>query len=104
LNAWRRAKAVLGYIQGKRVITMAEELDVTRGSINRWLQWYEANGIEGLVPKKPPGGAPRLTDEQQAELASTVIAGPQAAGYATGVWTGPMIGDWIRRKFGGPVS
>ena len=28
---------------------MAAELDVTRGSINRWLQWYEADGIEGLV-------------------------------------------------------
>jgi transposase len=100
LNAWRRAKAVLGYIKGKRVIAMAEELDVTRGSINRWLQWYEADGIEGLVPKKPPGGPPRLTDEQLAEVAATVVAGPQAAGYSTGVWTGPMVGDWIRREFG----
>jgi transposase len=100
LSAWRRAKAVLGYIQGKKVIAMAAELDVTRGSINRWLQWYEADGIEGLVPKKPPGGTPRLTDEQMAKVATTVAAGPQAAGYNTGVWTGPMIGDWIRREFG----
>jgi transposase len=100
LNGWRRAKAVLGYIRGKRVIAMAEELDVTRGSINRWLQWYEADGIEGLVPKKPPGGVPRLTGEQLGELAAAVMAGPQAAGYSSGVWTGPMIGDWIRREFG----
>jgi len=100
LNAWRRGKAVLGYINGKRVIMMAEDLDVTRGSINRWLQWYEADGIEGLTPKKPPGASPKLTDDQMAELIMTIIVGPQAAGYRSGVWTGPMIGDWIRREFG----
>jgi transposase len=100
LSAWRRAQAVLGYLKGKRVIAMAEELGVTRGSINRWLQWYEADGIEGLVPKKPPGCPPRLDDEQLSKIASTVVAGPQAAGFSTGVWTGPMVGDWIRREFG----
>ena len=100
LNTWRRAKAVLGYIGGKRVVEMAQELDVTRGSINRWLQRYEANGIDGLVPKKPRGGVRQLTDEQLAKLAAVVAAGPQAAGYSTGVWTGPMVGDWIRREFG----
>ena len=100
LSAWRRAKAVLGYIAGKRVIVMSGELDVARGSINRWLQWYEADGIEGLVPKKPPGGVPQLTYEQMAEVIATVTAGPRAAGYSTGVWTGPMVGDWIRREFG----
>ena len=100
LSAWRRAKAVLGYIEGKKVIGLAAELDVTRGSVNRWLQWYEADGIEGLVPKKPPGGVPRLTGAQMATISATVAAGPQAAGYNTGVWTGPMVGDWIRREFG----
>lgn len=100
LNAWRRAKAVLGYIAGKRVIAMAEELDVTRGSINRWLQWYEADGIDGLRPKKPTGAPRRLSEEQLQELTAVVVAGPQAAGYNTGVWTGPMIGDWIRHRFG----
>lgn len=100
LKSWRRGKAVLGYITGKRVMRMAEELDVTRGSINRWLQWYEADGIEGLTLKKPPGAAPRLNDDQLADLTMTIILGPQSAGYSTGVWTGPMIGDWIRREFG----
>lgn len=100
LKAWRRAKAVLGYIAGRRVITLADELDVTRGSVNRWLQWYEADGLGGLVPKKPPGGTPRLSAGQQAELSAAVVAGPQSAGYNSGVWTGPMIGDWIWREFG----
>lgn len=100
LDAWRRGRAVLGYIEGQRVIELAAQLDVTRGSVNRWLQWYEAMGVEGLLTGTAPGRAPRLDEEQREALIAIVEAGPQAAGYASGVWTGPMIGDLIERRFG----
>ena len=100
LETWRRAKAVLGYIGGVRVIELSEKLDVTRGSINRWLQWFEADGVEGLRTKKAPGVAPRLSLDQQDELVARIDAGPQASGFVTGVWTGPMLGELIRRCFG----
>jgi transposase len=100
LQTWRRAKAVLGYLSGSRVIDLAEELDVTRGSVNRWLQWFNAEGTEGLKPRKAPGPEPRLSEEQLSELTTIIEAGPQSAGYLSGVWTGPMIGDLIRRRYG----
>lgn len=100
LDEWRRGKAVLGYIEGRRVVALAAELDVTRGSINRWLQWYEAMGIDGLVTATPPGAVPKLNADQRRELSALVEAGPVAAGYASGVWTGPMVGDLIERRFG----
>jgi transposase len=100
LDAWRRGRAVLGYIEGQRVIALAAQLDVTRGSVNRYLQWYEAMGVDGLLTGTAPGRAPLLSDEQREELIGLVEAGPQAAGYASGVWTGPMIGDVIERRFG----
>lgn len=100
LDEWRRGRAVLGYIEGRRVVELAAELDCTRGSVNRWLQWYEALGVEGLITAKPPGASPKLADEQRRELASLVEAGPLEAGYQSGVWTGPMIGDLIERRFG----
>ena len=100
LDEWRRGRAVLGYIEGRRVVDLAVELDVTRGSVNRWLQWYEALGVEGLITSSPPGAAPKLTDEQRQQLVAIVEAGPLAAGYQSGVWTGPMIGDLIERRFG----
>jgi len=100
LDCWRRGRAVLGYIENRRVVDLAAELDVTRGSVNRWLQWYEALGIEGLRTGIAPGAAPRLTDEQRAELTTFVEAGPQASGYQSGVWTGPMIGDLIEQRYG----
>jgi transposase len=99
LEEWRRGKAVLGYIAKRTVIALASELGVTRGSVNRWLQWYEAAGIDGLVTGKPSGRPPRLTTAQLGELTALIEGGPIAAGYVTGVWTGPIIGDLIKKRF-----
>jgi transposase len=100
LDAWRRGRAMLGYIEGRRVVELAAELDVTRGSVNRWLQWYEALDVEGLLTGTAPGPAPKLSEAERASLTAIVEAGPQAAGYQSGVWTGPMIGDVIEQRFG----
>ena len=100
LDVWRRARAVLGYIEGRRAVEVAAELDVTRGSVNRWLRWYETLGVTGLLTGKPPGPAPRLSEVQRDALTALIEAGPTAAGYTSGVWTGPMIGDLIAQRFG----
>ena len=100
LKTWRRARAVLGYMEGRSVTEMSEEFGVVRSTVNRWLQWYDMQGADGLRTGDRSGAPKRLTAKQLAELTSTIEAGPVAAGYATGVWTGPMIGDWIRRRFG----
>ena len=100
LAEWRRGRAVLGYIEGRKVTELCGEADVTRGSVNRWLQWYEDSGIEGLATSKAPGPAPKLTAEQFEELGRVIEKGPLAAGYQSGVWTGPMIGDLIEERFG----
>lgn len=100
LETWRRAQAVTRYLQGKSVLSLSPELGVTRGSINRWLQWFEARGAEDLRPRKAPGAAPRLTAAQREELCALVEAGPQATGFTSGMWTGPMVGQLIRERFG----
>jgi transposase len=100
LATWRRAKAILGYLDGKSVITMSEELSVDRSAINRWMIWFNAEGIDGLRTGKPPGRAARLSTQQRTEIAKAVEAGPQAAGYVSGVWTLAFLRDWIARRFG----
>ena len=100
LNVWRRAKAVLGYIDGIGVKALSEQLNVTRGAINRWNQWFDAAGAEGLESRKPTGAPARLSEVQRQELVTLIEAGPIEGGYQTGIWTGPMIGDFIRERFG----
>ena len=100
LALWRRAKAVTGYLDGRRVIELCKELDVARSAINGWLQWFNAAGAEGLRTVKHLGPTPRLTMEQFDEMIATIEGGPQLAGFSTGMWTGPMIGDLIARRYG----
>lgn len=100
LRTWRRAKAVRDYLNGKKVLTIVAELEVARASVNQWLRWYDTAGTEALLPRKAPGPAPRLTPVQHDDLARLIDEGPQAAGYTGGIWTGPRIGDLIRRRFG----
>ena len=100
LDAWRRAKAVRGYLDGERVAVMCEALGVVRGSINRWLRWYNAMGAEGLRTGKSPGRSPRLTQDQRDQLSAIIDAGPHVGGFSTGIWTGPMVATLIKREFG----
>ena len=100
IGEWRRGRAVLSYIDGKRVIDIGDLLGVTRGSVNRWLQWYDTCGLDGLRSVKRPGRAPFLSKDQRAELVTFIEAGPTECGFDAGIWTGPMIGELIRRLYG----
>lgn len=99
LGEWRRGRAVRAYIDKRRVVDIAADFGVTRGSVNRWLQWYEADHVEGLRTTIAEGPAPKLTEKQRSELVVLVEEGPMASGYQSGVWTGPMIGDLIEQRF-----
>lgn len=100
LGEWRRGRAVRAYIDGRRVIAIAADFGVTRGSVNRWIQWYDADHVDGLRTSIAEGPAPKLTEEQREALAVIIELGPMQAGYQSGVWTGPMIGDLIEERFG----
>jgi transposase len=99
LATWRRATAVLGYLAGKAVIAMTGELQVSRSAINDWLRWYDRAGADGLRTGKALGAPCRLSVDQLMELTSVVEEGPQAAGFQSGLWTGPMLRDWIQSRF-----
>lgn len=67
------------------MIALAELLGATRGSVNRWLQWYEADGIKGLETVIRPGPAPKLSDAQRDELSrlvEEVVKDPKALSHA----------------------
>ena len=112
-NAWKAAEAAgdrdysrrlrsiwlvgrKGYTQG----SAAEILEVTTSCVWRWVRTYRLGGVEGLRPRKAPGAKPRLSKKQLERLQRWVQRGPEACGFDTGVWTGPLVRDFIKRKFG----
>lgn len=48
----------------------------------------------------PPGLSRRLSPEHIAELRANLIAGPQKHDFESEMWTGRMMGEHIRRKYG----
>lgn len=80
LAEWRRGRAVRAYIDGRQVTAIAAESGVTRGSVNRWLQWYDADHVDGLRTKIAEGPAPKLDELQREALTVIIELGPLQAG------------------------
>ena len=43
---WLRARAVLGYVGGQRVVDLAVRLEVGRSTVNGWLRRYARRGVD----------------------------------------------------------
>jgi transposase len=44
--------------------------------VDEWAGRYRRGGLAGLVPRRPPGAAPKLSREQEARLKARLDAGP----------------------------
>jgi transposase len=100
LRTWKRARAVLAYIEGRLNTDIGPELQVDPSTVSRWVAAYALQGIPALSPGKSSGAPPKLSDEQLQELGQLVEDGPVAAGFDSGIWTARLVGELIRRRFG----
>jgi transposase len=79
---------------------IAADLGVTPRTVQRWLNAYLERGLDGLEPRKPPGPAPRLTDDLAPVLRQWVIDGPAEQGLDRANWTYPELADHLFHKRG----
>jgi transposase len=100
LRTWKRARAVLAYVEGRLTIDIGPELQVDPSTVSRWVAAYAMRGLPALSPGKSTGAPPKLSQEQLQQLGELVEGGPGAAGFDCGVWTGRLVGELIRRRFG----
>jgi transposase len=100
LSTWKRARAVLAYVEGGSIADIGSEVGADPSTVSRWIAAYALHGVPALSPAKAPGPLPRLREEQLEELGRIVEKGPESAGFDCGVWTGRLVGELIRRKFG----
>jgi len=100
LRTWRRSTAVRRCLDGASIAQIVTELKCTDSAVTKWLSAYVTRGFAALTPAWSPGPAMRLSPEQQKSLARAVEAGPEAAGFACGVWTARLVAEYIRQQFG----
>src|SRR2546425_7079045 len=95
----RRVRAIELLQRDVPVHAVAERLGVDRRSVRRWKRAYRRGGRAGLEARPAAGRPPKLTAAQRRQLAHVVVAGPEAAGYRTSLWTCRRIVAVIRARF-----
>lgn len=71
----------------------------SRQFVDQWVGRYRKGGIDALVPKRQPGAARRLTEQQQAQLCGMLDAGPPPE-EGIAAYNGPILRQRIEERFG----
>lgn len=95
--AERRKRGLALLEQGKKPKEVAEILDVTRRSVNRWQQ--EAKKPKKKKAKRPPGRPRKLSSKQLKRLEKALDKGAYAFGYVGNYWTLDRISQVIWQLF-----
>ena len=95
----RRILVLLDYSYGHCLDTIASKHGIARSSIYAWLKALLVEGVAGLKPRWKGGRPCKLTKSQKRDLCNLIKAGPQAAGYPSGCWSGVLVQDLIWQQF-----
>ncbi|MFD6064486.1 winged helix-turn-helix domain-containing protein [Rhodococcus wratislaviensis] len=96
----RRMWAAEMFAAGRRQVDVAVELEVSQQTASRWHRQWAEGGREALEGAGRAGRRPRLDDAQIAAIREELLRGPQAHGFATGVWTLGRVAIAIERLTG----
>jgi transposase len=79
---------------------VARRLGVHRQSVSRWAAALSKKGQDSLRKAGRAGRLPRLSVPQKKLIKTALIAGPQAHGYATSLWTIGRVAALIQEQTG----
>ena len=96
----RRREAARLLRKGVSQADVSRIAGVSRQSVSRWGSKLGEEGLRGLRRASRAGRNPRLDGKQLGQLARLLQAGPEAAGFPTGLWTLPRIVQLIEQRFG----
>jgi transposase len=96
----RRRRAMQLLREGMPPVEVARMVGVDRRSVRRWNAAHRERGFSGLKAKPAPGRPARLDGEAKAKLEEALLAGAQAAGFPTDLWTCPRVAEVIHDHFG----
>lgn len=99
LEAIRR-RAVDLVQQGWSPDEIAEVLDRSLRSVQRWLKAAREQGVQALQAKPHAGATPKLTAQQRDDLQRRIVAGARAAGFDSDLWTRPRVWQLIQDVYG----
>src|SRR3954466_3863118 len=85
-KAARRMLALALVLEGSSRVEAARHAGMDRQTLRDWVHRYNDEGLDGLHDRRRPGPRPRLSPEQEAELAAAVERGPDPDRDGGGLW------------------
>jgi len=100
----RRLLALAAIYDGAKRIEAAKIGGVTRQIVRDWVAKFNARGPNGLIDRKAPGQAPRLSAAHRAALARMIEDGPIPAVHGVVRWRLVDLCQWTFEEFRVTVS
>jgi len=86
--------------QGLGQSEVARAVGVHRQSVSRWARELGESGMRGLRKAGRSGRPSKLSPVQLRDLERALKRGPEAFGYASGLWTAARVRDLIADRTG----
>jgi transposase len=100
----RRLLAIAMVLEGSSREDAARQAGMDRQTLRDWVHRYNELGADGLVSRRAPGPAARLTAAQMQAFRALVIAGPNPAVHHVVRWRCADLRDEVARRFGVTVQ
>ena len=95
-----RREAVALHAQGLSSAQIAQALDRSPRTVQKWLAKARQHGIEALAAKLHSGAKPKLSRQQREGLRKQLLKGAQAHGFSTDLWTAARVQQVILQRYG----
>jgi len=95
----RRLLAIALVLDGRSRAEAAGQNGMDRQTLSDWVHRYNVAGVDGLRSRRPPGAAPLLNEDQNAELKALVLAGPDPKKDKVIRWRCLDLQEEIARRF-----
>jgi transposase len=100
----RRLLAIAMIVDGASRADAARQTGMDRQTLRDWVHRYNQLGMDGLISRKAPGAAPKLTQAQMSEIRQWVIDGPDPAIHKVIRWRCVDLCGEVERRFAVSVA
>ena len=96
-----RCRAILLRDQGYGIDEVSGILRRPYRTVQDWCRLWREEGIAGMEPQTSTRGRKKELDaHERMLLAKAIDRGPRKAGFPGGVWTSPLVAQYIEQRWG----